>query len=145
MYRAQTIADYVVYQSIRTGKFINNIRLQEMLYYIQAAFLLHSDKPCFKDDIYAWGFGPVVPDVYKRYMEYGQSYISEKINKEDIEIKAKDKEVIDKVVSYFKAYKDSELKAVTLEQEPWKQAFDKYGAVIITPAAIKEHYEKEEE
>ena len=56
---------------------ISNLKLQKVLYFIQAYFLIDKTKnaPCFDDKIEAWNFGPVVPAAYHEYKQYGSGDI----------------------------------------------------------------------
>ena len=50
---------------------ISNLQLQKILYYIQYEFLTKKNYCAFSDDIEAWKFGPVVPNVYYRFCGSG--------------------------------------------------------------------------
>ena len=58
------LAKYIVVKCIEDKKSISNLQLQKILYYIQREFLQKLDKPIFEENIEAWPFGPVVPEVY---------------------------------------------------------------------------------
>ena len=75
MYSAETIAEYVIHYCDKKGKIMTNLKLQKILYFIQVNFLVTIDNPCFKEDIFAWGFGPVIPEVYRKYKAYGSTHI----------------------------------------------------------------------
>lgn len=66
-YDALTIAKYIIQKSNEEGHPVSNLQLQKMLYYIQREFLQRRNSPLFNDDFEAWRFGPVVPDVYRKY------------------------------------------------------------------------------
>ena len=70
MYTALDLSKYIVKKCIDDGHPINNLQLQKILYYIQKDFLSRGDL-AFLDDIEAWQFGPVVPNVYYHYCGYG--------------------------------------------------------------------------
>lgn len=70
MYSVLDVARYVIARSNRAGA-ISNLKLQKVLYFIQAEFLVVQNTPCFAEQIEAWDFGPVVPMVYYRYRIYG--------------------------------------------------------------------------
>lgn len=74
-YTAMQIAEYTINKCTRDGKYISNLSLQKILYYIQIHFLKKDKNPIFTDDIEAWQFGPVVPKVYYRYCGFGSSPI----------------------------------------------------------------------
>lgn len=73
MYKAEEIAAYV----IKTTEWMCNFKLQSVLYFVQAEFLVVKGRPCFDDPIEAWGFGPVIPNVYRQYTIYGGMMILE--------------------------------------------------------------------
>lgn len=80
MYRAMQIANYVVHLALEKGIDVTNLHLQKILYYLQAESLYRTDKPLFSDSIGKWRLGPVVPDVYHEYKEYGSQPIREIAN-----------------------------------------------------------------
>lgn len=49
----------------------NNLKLQKILYALQSNRLHCSKEPLFKDDFYAWHYGPVINKVYYEYCIYG--------------------------------------------------------------------------
>jgi len=57
------------------GHSVSNLKLQKILYFIQAEFLVVKGIPCFEEEIIAWGFGPVVLEVYHEYKVYGAAGI----------------------------------------------------------------------
>lgn len=95
MYKALDLAKYIVYKCIKDNHPITNLQLQKILYYIQKDFL-KNDKFAFFDDIEAWQFGPVVPNVYYYYCGYGAMPIS--FAHENYEIYPNDKECIDSII-----------------------------------------------
>ena len=70
-YRALDIAKYIINHEHEEGREISNLRLQKLLYFIQAKFIVETGKPCFSDPIEAWDFGPVVTSVYHEYKLFG--------------------------------------------------------------------------
>ncbi len=95
MYTAIDLSKYIVPKCIGDGHPISNLQLQKILYYIQKDFLSHDDI-AFSDDIEAWQFGPVVPDVYYHYCGYGAMPISSAFEKFNID--DKDKNAINTIV-----------------------------------------------
>lgn len=95
MYTAIDLSKYIVSKCIEDCHPISNLQLQKILYYIQKDYLCRDDL-AFSDDIEAWQFGPVVPNVYYHYCGYGAMPISSA--HESYEINSKDKTIIDKIV-----------------------------------------------
>ncbi|MDD5873415.1 MAG: DUF4065 domain-containing protein [Clostridia bacterium] len=75
MYAAIDLSKYIVAKCINDGHMISNLQLQKILFYIQKTFL-QSNKVAFRDEIEAWRFGPVVPNVYYHFCGYGAMPIS---------------------------------------------------------------------
>ena len=117
---------------------VDKLKLQKLLFYIQAVSLVRFNKPAFPEKIEAWEYGPVVPDVYK------------KIKKYDVPIKVKratndplDTNVIksiDMVIKYYGGMSGIELMTETHSEPPWINAYKKGSNSEITTKAIKDYY-----
>ena len=57
------------------GDLMTNLRLQKLLYFAQGWYLARYGKPLFSDEIEAWTYGPVVPEVYQTYKPNGKDGI----------------------------------------------------------------------
>lgn len=53
----------------------SHLKLQKLLYYAYADFLLLTGKKLFKEPIVAYNYGPVVEDIFHRYKVHGSSTI----------------------------------------------------------------------
>lgn len=69
-YKAMDIAKYIIDKCTTDRHPISNLQLQKILYYVQKAFL-ENGMLAFIDEIEAWQFGPVVPEVYYQYCGFG--------------------------------------------------------------------------
>lgn len=65
MYDALTVAEYVIKYSTLSGMPVSNLRLQKVLYFIQAEFMVSTNSECFNDRIEAWDLGP----SFQQYIE----------------------------------------------------------------------------
>lgn len=76
-YDAMDIAEYVLWFCEKVlERPITNLKLQKILYYIQGRYLSQYNKPLFDNEIQAWKYGPVVPDVYYSYSNFISSKIT---------------------------------------------------------------------
>lgn len=96
MYSAIDLAKYIVTKCTSENEPISNLQLQKILYYIQREFLQKQNVPAFRDEIEAWQFGPVVPNVYYRFCGSGAMPIQNSF--ENISINNRDKSCIDRIV-----------------------------------------------
>lgn len=70
-YDAIDIANEVILLSIRENFEVNNLKLQTILYFLQARSLIEQGELLFSEPIMKTPNGPVVPAVYGRYSHYG--------------------------------------------------------------------------
>ncbi len=135
------VACYVLYQI----KQCTTMKLQKLLYYCQAWYLVWNDKPLFRENIEAWANGPVVRELYNFHkglfnidesmMSLGNPNHLSKEQKDDID-------------SVLKAYKDKSSQWLidqTHSERPWRDARrgmqpNERGHKIITHAAMAEYY-----
>ncbi len=75
MYNVLDVCRYVINYSNDKDYGISNLKLQKVLYFVQAYFLISTPEQCFKERIEAWDFGPVVPEAYREYKQFGSSNI----------------------------------------------------------------------
>lgn len=157
-YKVLDICRHVINYSNEHDYGISNLKLQKVLYFIQAFFLINKKDhtPCFNERIEAWDFGPVVPDAYHEYKQFGsgdiptvKTYIvldeeniwnSERERFNDDAITDKDKALIDKVVDRFADYSATDLVSLTHRQSPWIEAYVPYQNNEITIDAIREYF-----
>ena len=139
MYKASLIARYIINYSNAMDKTINNLRLQKILYFVQAEFLVSKGIPCFQNEIYAWDLGPVIPEVHREYKIFGSSAIPAFRNIH-FPIFEEDKKIINNVVNECNRYSSYALVQITHNQDPWIKAYNTLSNGIITKSSIKEYF-----
>lgn len=110
MYAALELSKYIVSKCINDGVPISNLQLQKILYYIQKEFV-QKGKAAFFDEIEAWQFGPVVPNVYYYFCGFGAMPITNSDN--SCSVKNSDKKVIDLIIESKRKLNPWELVAET--------------------------------
>ncbi len=157
-YNVLDVCRYVINYSNEKDYGISNLKLQKILYFIQAYFLSYTEshKPCFAEEIEAWDFGPVVPAAYHEYKQYGSgdiptitSYINfdvdniweiSRVDFNDDCICEDDKAIINGVVDKFSDYSATDLVTLTHNQAPWKDAYEPHKNKEITIDAIRRYF-----
>lgn len=71
MIMALFVANYIIEHSNKMEYPINNLKLQKLLYFINARSLVETGNPIFEEKMKKWKYGPVVPNVYHEYKQYG--------------------------------------------------------------------------
>lgn len=157
-YNVLEICRHVINYSNEHDYGISNLKLQKVLYFIQAYFLINKKdhNPCFDEKIEAWDFGPVVPEAYHEYKQYGsgdiptvKSYFlfdngdiwnSKRVEYNDNIISPDDKKLIDKVIDKFSNYSATDLVSLTHRQSPWIDVYAPCQNNEITIESIRRYF-----
>lgn len=142
MYSAKEVAEYIIEYASETGSPVSNLKLQKLLYFVQAEFLVNTGKPCFREDIEAWSFGPVVDSVYRKYKRYGGLSIFYTDGATIVNIRKEDKERINEIVDQLREYSAAKLTDITLHQTPWIETDQLYNMGVIPNEKIKAFFEE---
>lgn len=158
IYNVLDVCHYIVRYSNDRDYGISNLKLQKILYFVQAYFLISKEEstPCFNEKIEAWDFGPVVPEAYLEYKQHGGADIpttgfrilfdkeniwnTRKIPFDDNVIKEEDKKLINEVIDKFACYSATDLVSITQRQSPWIDAYVPYKNNEITKDSIREYF-----
>lgn len=132
MYNIIDLSNYIIQYCQKNKYSISNLKLQKLLYFIQAQFLVQYDKPIFNNAIEAWDFGPVVPEAFDYFKMFGSSEIKlPKLiaKKATQKITMHDQKIIDAVLNQCAYHSPSYLTRLTIHQTPWlnnyKKPYDK--------------------
>jgi uncharacterized phage-associated protein len=137
MATASEVAKYVI-KSLP----VDNLKLQKLLYYSQAVYLvLHEKQPLFSEEIEAWDYGPVVPPVYHEYKPHGFDVIPPA--EEESTLNFEEMRAVDMALSCFGVLSGTSLINQTHYEDPWKNAY-KPGrpSRIITVDAIYDFFKE---
>lgn len=154
-YNVLDIARYIINYCNEHGYGVSNLKLQKILYFVQAAFLVNINKKCFNESIEAWDFGPVVPEVYHEFKFYGNNNIpsiyeyidysngvweAEKVKFDNGIIEIDDRDLINGMIEECCKYSAGRLVEITHNQDPWINAYTKGCNNIITRKSIKKFF-----
>ncbi|GEL05469.1 Panacea domain-containing protein [Rummeliibacillus stabekisii] len=76
-YPVNQIANYIIELAHSKKHPVNNLKLQKILYFLEARFLLEKGESLFNESIEKWKYGPVVPEVYFRFNHLGAESIKQ--------------------------------------------------------------------
>lgn len=143
MYTADTIAKWFLarnkydYDLGFTDELISNLKLQKLLYYAQGCVLALTGKPLFQEDIQAWEHGPVVPEIYRKYKEYGRNDIEYDGDFDRDSIDSDINDILESVYNEFGQYSAWKLRNMTHEETPWKSTAKNH---VISKDIIKKYF-----
>ncbi len=113
------IAEYIVSKYQGT---VSPLKLQKLMYYCYA-WQLVAKKKLFDAHFEAWPYGPVEPDIYKKYKSFGKKPI---VATETVELNVP---LLDFILDSYSVYSAIELYKTTHLEEPWKSCQKKGGHI----------------
>lgn len=146
------IADYVIIQAKveDDSASLINLKLQKLLYYIQAWSYGINQKAMFEGGFEAWVHGPVNREIYERFQSTKCLY--SEINIEDcrnphVRLSPDDTEFIDFILENYLRYSGAELERMTHNELPWLKTRGNISVYerctkVISPEIMKSYYGK---
>lgn len=143
MYKAIDIAFHLLNIAQRNGDCITNLKLQKLLYYAQAWFMVNNNgELLFDDPIEAWKYGPVIRSVYGKFKK-NNSYpiaLTEKQIKKLINLPQQVNTFLEEFAVTFYKFSASELVSMTHNEKPWKEAYNNQPYSIIDTKTMYDFY-----
>jgi uncharacterized phage-associated protein len=137
---ALDVAKYFLNKANTEGDLVTNLKMQKLLYYAQAWYLVNYNAPLFKEPIRPWALGPVIKEVYDEFKEFGYTAIIYKsTGKESNIFSEKQIHYLDEFYDVFSKFTAHELVNMSHNESPWKDAHQKRKGEISLDA-IKEYY-----
>lgn len=101
-----------------SSELLSNMKLQKLLYYQQGFHLAYFGTPLFNEDIVAWQYGPVVPEVYDAFKEFGRAGIEPHGEPIPLETE-KEENLFNEVFEVYNQFSASGLVTQTHSESPW--------------------------
>ena len=141
MYRAKAVARYIIAYEHQQNRCVRNLRLQVLLYFVQAKYLVSTGDPLFGTPIEAWISGPVVPLVYQEFRIFGGATIPISERTSDIHaLRNEDAAIINPMLERCANYPTTYLIGNSRKQKPWRDARSSWETNRITSKAILEYF-----
>lgn len=125
------VCDYVIFRLKSEDEYTcTNLKLQKLLYYIQAWHLALKSEPLFRGKFQAWIHGPVSREIYNRFKDtkslYSEIVISDIKGDDFNNLEEEIKKHIDTVLETYAGFTSYELEKMTHDEEPWITARNGY-------------------
>lgn len=161
LYDACEVAEFVIDYSNEMGYPISAFKVESLLYFVQAYFLLGGEREtdsnlCFRDRIEARDWGPVIRSVHDRYGHCGSMSLYENRGyavmngslwdsrwirpSGTAHLEAADAALVRRIVDCFSEYAPGSLQKLVRSQDPWMMAYRKGTGSEITPDSIAEWF-----
>lgn len=112
--------------------YIVNLKLQKLVYYVQAWNFGKNGDAFMTGDFEAWVHGPVNRELYDRFKDSKSLYSL--IGKEDLidgdaisKLSDEDSEFIDLILDNYASFNPADLERMTHNETPWQEARKGYG------------------
>ena len=119
--------DYVIERLSEAREHMNVLKLQKLMYYVQAWSLAFYGQPLFQGKFQAWVHGPVNRLLYDRFVATKSLYSD--ITQEDVRtvfdgsrIPEDARSHIESVLEVYAGYTGSQLEDMTHREDPWMKA-----------------------
>lgn len=137
-----TSADVAAYILKERGP-ITAMKLQKLLYYSQAWYLVWEEEPLFDEEIEAWANGPVVPEIY--HLHAGQFRVRSLIEGDSDNLTEDQCDAIDEVLDFYGDRSSQWLSDLTHREDPWRRARKgipdgERSSRVISHASMAEYY-----
>ena len=139
---ARDVAKYIIQLSQDIGEPVTNMKLQKLLYYSYAWYLVekNKEKKLFEEPIVAWKYGPVIKDIYMMYKEYEADVIKVAKDGEVDNLDEEARNIIEDVFKVYGAKNGIELANLTHLEQPWIQSYEEGKENVITDELIFTFY-----
>lgn len=124
---------------------LTTIKLQKLVYYSQAWYLVWQDSPLFVDKIEAWPNGAVIRNLYEAHS--GKYFLTAgDINGDSGKLSDSQKKIIDLVCERYGNLNGAQFAELTHNERPWRDArkrlsINDYAYKEIPVESIKSYYE----
>lgn len=122
MPKANEVALWIISFCKKHGDRITNLKLQKLLYYAQAWHLALYNRPLFPEDIEAWTYGPVVPEVYHTFKAFNGEPIEIDQDHSQVDLPEDIVGHLEEIIEVFGGYSSYQLERMTHQEDPWKNA-----------------------
>lgn len=137
------LSKYIVCKMQEKGQKISHLKLQKLLYYVQAWHLVYAEEPLMNDEFEAWLHGPVNRKVWNYYKQYSIMFDSLPCEEvKEINLTEEQEQIIDDVLDEYGTKTGYYLECLTHVEEPWKEARERGENTIIDKEKMKVFYSK---
>jgi uncharacterized phage-associated protein len=120
---------------------LSNLRLQKLLYFAQGYHFLHYKSELFFEDLEAWKYGPVSPDVYYQLKKFGKNEVNNTIDDNcNNQLPEYIKELLTNLLKATSDVSTADLIQRTHNELPWVETYYSNGAFIIPKWLIRDYY-----
>lgn len=145
MYKGIDVANYIIGYTNSLNNPVTNLKLQQILYFIQGYSYRILDKAFILDDFEAWPYGPVVRDICIEFSRFGSLLITDFYNSnyENIYFEDRDKNFLDQIIKELNKFSVYKLVSAShAKNSPWDIKYEKDKPNIINKDDIEKFFKE---
>lgn len=130
MAEINAICDYIILRLAEDRTRLNHLKLQKLVYYVQAWHLAFYKVPLFNGRFQAWVHGPVSRHLYDRFqgkLLYSSVTSRDVVTDPNLQLSEQERAHVDSVLEVYAGYTDTQLEEMTHREAPWIEARQGYG------------------
>lgn len=115
------VAEYLIWLAAEAGDGLTNLKLQKLLYYAQAWYIVLYGRKLFEEEFEAWVHGPVIRALYGFYKDFSYSPIIPSGRK----LRPLPEQVVQhlkNILQTFGGFSAYQLELMTHSELPWQNA-----------------------
>ena len=141
MYSSLEVAKQILTLAKKNNEVLTPMQLIKLVYLAHCWMLGIYRKPLIKEDVEAWKYGPVVPELYRSIKQY-RSHPVEKIESENAKFDEYSQDIIEQVYNKYGKLSGITLSRIThQEKSPWDLTWNT-GGTIISNDLISDYYQR---
>ncbi|MDM1757588.1 DUF4065 domain-containing protein [Acinetobacter sp. 256-1] len=138
---ALQVADKFIRLGMLRDKYFTQMQLLKLVYIAHGWTLATTDQPLIHNQVEAWQYGPVIPELYHELKYNGAKTIQRPILSEPIVFDKNEEQVIDFTFKNYGKFSAFQLSNIThAANTPWSRTFGKQN--LIPDSLIAAHYKE---
>jgi uncharacterized phage-associated protein len=141
IYNSSTIADWF---RERSSNSLTPLQLIKLTYIAHGWCLALNNSPLIDQDVQAWQYGPVIPELYHKIKHFRGNPVSEPIASVVKTIDDESKSLLEAVFGAYGHLTGEKLSALThAKGTPWSEVWNRMERnAVISDVVIKKHYDE---
>lgn len=142
-YQLNSVANFFINKANEEGKRdLTPMKLLKLMYLANGWSLAILKKPMFFEEVEAWKYGPVIPELYHQIKHYRSSRIENLLPQMNDQLEENDLKVLNFVWKKYGNYGGIDLSSIThRENSPWHKVWNSFdGNLVIPTKLIHDHY-----
>ena len=154
MYSAKAIANYFLDKADEDSISLSPMKIIKLVYIAHGWYLALTDEPLIKDYVEAWTYGPVIPDLYHEFKQFGSDPIQgrafERIEpsiyagENSLELPFSTEQFLNRIWDIYKEYTALQLSSATHQPDtPWYITMQEHSGLknpVIEDKLIRKYY-----